>query len=615
MGRLSIYEFNPDDAERFAHSIGAKARVKNGQLEFMYCPYCQGGKNREKNKFAISLRTGQFECKRASCGMKGNMITLSRDFSDKFELSSDVTRYYNVNDYNSRFKKFKEAHRKIESKDRAVEYLQSKGISEEICRKYELTIKEGTDNVLVFPFKNEEGNLTFVKYRNIEYIKGQGNKEWCEPNCMPILFGMNHCSDSGTLVITEGQMDSLSVAEAGIENAVSVPTGANGFTWVPHCWNWLQRFDRIIVFGDYEKGKVTLSEDLLKRFPKKIFTVRKEDYLECKDANELLLKHGKKAIVQAVNNAEPQRSRLLKRMTEVQMVDIEKTESIKTGFDNVDKMLSGGFHLGQLIILTGKRGDGKSTLMSQFIVDALSQTNDKGEYLYNCMVYSGELVDFYFKAWIDRQIFGKNNLQQSEVDIINKWYNDRLFLFDNNALADPENNQSEMDAVLEAIEEAVVQMNVKFICLDNLMTAIELDPKTSTYALQSIFVGKLASICKKYNVVIVLVAHPRKDSMGMDENDSISGSADITNKADIVLKYQRTKPENGVDPTTQPPRQLAILKNRLTGRITGGNPIAMYYDEASKRISEKENDFSKDYLKNEHDFVQLTIDDEEEVPF
>lgn len=615
MGRLSIYEFNPDDAERFAHSIGAKTRVKNGQLEFMYCPYCQGGKSREKNKFAISLRTGQFECKRASCGMKGNMITLSRDFSDRFELSSDVTRYYNVNDYNSRFKKFKEAHRKIESKDRAVEYLQSRGISEEICRKYELTIKEGTDNVLVFPFKNEEGNLTFVKYRNIEYIKGQGNKEWCESNCMPILFGMNHCSDSGTLVITEGQMDSLSVAEAGIENAVSVPTGANGFTWVPHCWNWLQRFDRIIVFGDYEKGKVTLSEDLLKRFPKKIFTVRKEDYLECKDANELLLKHGKKAIVQAVNNAEPQRSRLLKRMTEVQMVDIEKTESIKTGFDNVNKMLSGGFHLGQLIILTGKRGDGKSTLMSQFIVDALSQTNDKGEYLYNCMVYSGELVDFYFKAWIDRQIFGKNNLQQSEVDIINKWYNDRLFLFDNNALADPENNQSEMDAVLEAIEEAVVQMNVKFICLDNLMTAIELDPKTSAYALQSIFVGKLASICKKYNVVIVLVAHPRKDSMGMDENDSISGSADITNKADIVLKYQRPKPENGVDPTTQPPRQLAILKNRLTGRITGGNPIAMYYDEASKRISEKENDFSKDYLKNEHDFVQLTIDDEEEVPF
>ena len=172
-----------------------------------------------------------------------------------------------------------------------------------------------------------------------------------------------------------------------------------------------------------------------------------------------------------------------------------------------------------------------------------------------------------------------------------------------------------MDAVLEAIEEAVVQMNVKFICVDNLMTAIELDPKTSAYALQSIFVGKLASICKKYNVVIVLVAHPRKDSMGMDENDSISGSADITNKADIVLKYQRPKPENGVDPTTQPPRQLAILKNRLTGRITGNNPIAMYYDEASKRISETSNDFGKDYLKNEHDFVQLTIDDEEEVPF
>ena len=69
---------------------------------------------------------------------------------------------------------------------------------------------------------------------------------------MPILFGMNHCEGYERLVITEGQIDSLSLTEAGVSNAVSVPTGANGFTWVPHCYEWLNRFEELVVFGDCE---------------------------------------------------------------------------------------------------------------------------------------------------------------------------------------------------------------------------------------------------------------------------------------------------------------------------------------------------------------------------
>ena len=101
----------------------------------------------------------------------------------------------------------------------------------------------------MFPFKNAAGELKFIKYRNLNY-DGTGNKEWCEKDCMPILFGMNHCSKCGRLVITEGQIDSLTLAECGIENAVSVPMGKNGFTWLPHTWDWIQKFTEIVVFED-----------------------------------------------------------------------------------------------------------------------------------------------------------------------------------------------------------------------------------------------------------------------------------------------------------------------------------------------------------------------------
>ena len=99
--------------------------------------------------------------------------------------------------------------------------------------------------------------MQFIKYRKTDFDKNKDNaKEWCERDCKPILFGMKQCVDFKRLVITEGQLDSLSVATAGIENAVSVPTGAKGFTWLPYCWNWVNKFDELVIFGDFQRGRL-----------------------------------------------------------------------------------------------------------------------------------------------------------------------------------------------------------------------------------------------------------------------------------------------------------------------------------------------------------------------
>lgn len=95
-----------------------------------------------------------------------------------------------------------------------------------------------------------------MKYRNTKFRKGiDKNKEWSEADTMPILFGMKQCSNFNRLIITEGQIDSLSVAECGFENAVSVPTGATGFTWLANCWDWITQFEEIVVFGDNEHAR------------------------------------------------------------------------------------------------------------------------------------------------------------------------------------------------------------------------------------------------------------------------------------------------------------------------------------------------------------------------
>lgn len=600
---MGIYEFKAEDAERFGREVGIRTRHRGTELVFERCPYCRPSS--DKNTFSISLVTGQFQCKRASCGIKGNMVALARDFN--FSLGRDADAYYQTVDYSrKRFREFREAH--IVTKDEAVEYMDSRGIFAEIVRKYELTIHNKKDHVLVFPFKDENGVVQFIKYRDLLYTKDKGTpKEWCERNCKPILFGMNHCAEGGTLVMTEGQIDSLSCAQAGIENAVSVPNGKNGFTWIPYCWDWINKFEKIVIFGDCENGSITLADEMTKRLPKKVRVVQVDDYKGCKDANEILQKFGPEYLRKAVENAKGQNLNCIKPMAKVEKVDIMKMERMSTGFSSLDNVLDGGFRFGQLAILTGKRGDGKSTVASMWGCEALAQN-------YNCFFYSGELPDFYFRNWMDRQITKKKEISQSDEDQLNQWYGEKAFIYDNTSVGD------ENADLLNVIEVAIIQKNCKFIMLDNLMTALDPDLETDLYRQQSKFVGDLAALAKKYSVFILLIAHPRKQ-FGSISNDDISGSSNITDRADLVLVYGRipekkTKDDEKTEVIDENDRRLEVLKNRLTGKLAlDGKGIKLVFEPGSKRVAEHTTDFRNRNFGWQNDPYGFAAAETSEIPF
>lgn len=598
-----LYECKADDIYRFAKVQGIKTHNKGNEIVFDICPYCKSEK--DKHTFSINRDTGQFECKRASCQAKGNMITLAKDFG--FTLSDEIDRYLALNTYRNKFKTF--AKQEIEVRDNAIEYLKSRGISEEVCRKYQITVREDNSDVLVFPFFDEYNELTFIKYRDLDYKKGFSKaKEWCEKSCKPILFGMNLITDFSELVITEGQIDSLSVVESGYENAVSVPTGAQGFTWLPHCWDWLQKFGQIIVFGDCENGTVTLFDYLHARLGKKVKCVQPIDYADCKDANEILQKHGKEFILSAIDKARKTTSSRIKDISSVKCIDPTKLATLSTGISAIDNMLGGGIKIGQVVLQSGERGNGKSTWASQLVCEALSQG-------YNAFMYSGELPDFYVKNWIDKQISGKEFPSSADTEKINEWYADRLFLYNTDTITD---EKSEMECLLETIEEAVVIKDCKFILIDNLMTVVSASDNESLYRSQSKFVDSLCKMAQKYQIFVMLIAHPRKKSGKEDKefgNDDVSGSADITNRVDIVMSYDRVicNKEEVQDKVAQ--RKMSITKNRLFGKVTDKyNEIYLWFDDSSKRISDS-NNFYKPYMADNNGFVSSEGQGEMEIPF
>lgn len=607
---MSFYEFKTEDIERFRNAVHLSyhdIRQRGDELQLRTCPYCNS--QHDHWTFAINSKTGTFNCKRASCGVKGNMITLAKDF--RFSLGRDVDEYEHTGTEWRKFKTFKEPDKKIEPKDRAIEFMKSRGISEEIARRYEITTKSGQDNVIVFPFRDEKGELTFIKYRNSTFVKGEtkGSKEWCEADTKPILFGMNHCTDGGTLVMTEGQIDSLSVAEAGIDNAVSVPTGKYGFTWFPYCWNFLTRFNELIVFGDREGETITLLDEMSKRFPGAVKFVPPEAYHGYKDANDLLRAEGPEAVRAAIKAAIPVPDSFIRELKDVSTDDANNEPVFLTNIKRLDS-ITGGFYPGQLVILTGERGRGKSTLASQLVVNAAA-------YNVKSFIYSGEMPNAYVKDWIERQIAGpdcinvevlpsgyeKTHINAMYADQITAWHDGMIYIYDTDALINTEDDGVEKD-LLGKVKTAVVQFGCRFIVIDNLMTALDDDLSFDIYRQQAAFVKKLKRFAARFGVVILLIAHPKKAGKdGRFENDDVLGSSNITNLADIILRYdvpsKKEQDENN--------RVLELTKNRKGGRK---GKFDMFYEFKSKRISDSEVRLH-DALFAGADFAEV----EQDIPF
>lgn len=586
------YEFNIDDAFRFARSVNAYAKQHGNELMFTYCPYCHGGDHRDKNTFSINLQTGQFKCMRSGCGRKGNLLTLEKEF-DGFSLGRTYDEFYKPK---KMYKELVQPKQKIIPVPYAVQYLQNRGISEETARAFQISTVEGMPTVLYIPFFDEHGVMQFVKYRNTVKPSdpdAKFNKEWCEKDCKPILFGMNMCdTNNKTLIITEGQIDTLSVYEAGYHNCVSVPTGVNGFTWIPYCWNWLSNFDTLIVFGDFEKGHITLLEDMRKHFVGTVKNVRIGDYKDCKDANDILRKYGKEQIRVCIENAETPPVDRLNRFGDIKSVPPNSVPKLETPFDHLNTFLHGGIPYGGYSIITSKRGNGKSILADHIIAHAIAQGK-------NTLIYSGEIPNGTVKALLISQIVGRENMvdvskpgsdykdyafASSVEKKVSDWVGEHCYIYDDKPCA-----EDEQEDIFNTIELAVKRNNVEVVLLDNLMVAIDIAGDVSKIneetVAQARFCKRLYRLSKDLNIVVILVAHKRKATEvggDADENDDVSGSSLITNLSMVTLGYNPV-PGAATD-KEKSQRVLSVAKNRLYGELTTNGGIRMDYEPISRRI-------------------------------
>ena len=295
----------------------------------------------------------------------------------------------------------------------------------------------------------------------------------------------------------------------------------------------------------------------------------------------------------------------IKCLSDVEKVDLLSIPHISTGIKSLDRLIEGLFQ-SQLIVVTGKRGQGKSTFASWLLANALDQDS-------KIFAYSGELPDYHFRNWLDMQIAGARNintaknqwgdpiysLRDDAARKLSSYYAGRAFLFDNSAVV----RGKLQDTLTASIRYAAETLGCKVILVDNIMTAVDM-LDNDAYAVQSSFVKSLKALCAELQITIILIAHPRKTEQGKAlANDDVSGTSDITNLADIVLAYSRLDEkgsENGKYHSA-----ITVTKNRLTGKLTmRDKPIKVSYSEMTKRIiSDDDKEPNKAMCCFRNDFV------------
>lgn len=232
-----------------------------------------------------------------------------------------------------------------------------------------------------------------------------------------------------------------------------------------------------------------------------------------------------------------------------------------TGFGPLDRML-GGLAPGMITVMTGKRGEGKSTLAGQM---ALHMVNDGRKVCF----YSGELNAGTFRDWIVNQAAGPRFVEaytdkfgetRYRVDQwieprILAWLGKKLILYDNAII-----KSSERNSILERFAIARQMYGCDVFVVDNLMTArISIDQERDFYRAQSNFVRDLTEFAIRHDSHVILIAHPRK-SVGADINDGIAGTGDITNLASNVIAVSKKK-------DAEWDSEVEVTKNRQYGTV------------------------------------------------
>lgn len=260
------------------------------ELRFNYCPICK--KERAGNPdFTINILKGVYFCH--STGESGTLEQLKKDYDFDFNLRDIPTQekeHKPKKDFNKIFEQYADKHLNTEW----LKYLESRCISQKHLNKF---CRLGKNNSMVIPITDRK-NIVALKYRTIDKkISSEKDSQ------TDYLMNWQNVTTFDYLIIVEGEIDLLSVIEAGYDNVVSLPFGATNIKSIKNQKEWIEQFSKIIIATDNDRAGEESRNKIIKVLNNK--NLYKVEYGEYKDFNEVLMAEGKDKIKEIIKNIVP----------------------------------------------------------------------------------------------------------------------------------------------------------------------------------------------------------------------------------------------------------------------------------------------------------------------
>tara|TARA_Y100000766_G_scaffold173245_1_gene148692 strand:+ start:1896 stop:3620 length:1725 start_codon:yes stop_codon:yes gene_type:complete len=399
---------------------------------------------------------------------------------------------------------------------KVVEWFKSRGITQSTLEA--LNVSEGSEfmpqtgkNENTIKFNYFMGNQLI----NIKYRDGRKNFKLYK-GAEKVFYNINSIVGHDTCVIVEGEIDALSLHEAGVPNVISVPNGAtlnhNNLDYLDNCIDYFEDKTKIILAVDADEPGTMLRHEFVRRLgAENCYIV---DFSDCKDANEYLIKYGADQLKDAIHNAQQVP---LENVSTLKTVENDLKDFVKHGFkpgfqvglQNFDKIFS--TYTGQFITVTGIPSSGKSDFVDQMVV---GYNNNYG---WKTAFASPENQPIYLHAHkLMRKHWGD---MPSRSDIGgDKWKQVADHVNDNYYFIDMD--KYSLESVLRKGAELVKRKGIKCLVIDpynKVRDTNAVSDDVNRYTMD--YLSKIESFCKKYDVLTFIVAHPTK--MMRDQNGKI----------------------------------------------------------------------------------------------
>ena len=390
---------------------------------------------------------------------------------------------------------------------KVVAWFDSRGISAQTLK--DLHIGEGFEYM---PQTGKEENTIQFNYYiggelvNIKYRDGRKNFKLYK-GAEKVFYNIDASVGYDTVVIVEGEMDVLSFHEAGIKNVISVPNGAtlnnNNLDYLDACIDYFSDKEKVIIAVDSDEAGQALQQELVRRLGAELcYTLSFDDV---KDANDYLQKYGKQKLAERIAQAKPVP---LENVSTYKDIEHEVLDFVHNGFKpgfqvglkNFDDIFS--TYTGQFITVTGIPSSGKSDFVDQMVVGYNQNYGWKTAYA------SPENAPTYLHAHkLIRKVWqgmpSKNDVGSDKWNRVTQHVNDNFFFIDMDRYT--------LESVLRKGAELVKRKGIKCLVIDPFNKVRDVDAKTedvNRYTME--YLTKIETFCKKYDVLVIVVAHPTK---------------------------------------------------------------------------------------------------------